>query len=738
MRGVARLASSILVLLLFGAAALVTGQAEARSASASCAGTPVRAGQTIRGTPCADVILVPPDVEKVYGGGGNDTILAASSSAGESCPEGCRLGVGSQTFEGGPGDDIVYGERGNDILRGGEGNDRLYGGIGDDRLEGGPGDDFLSGGFGADALDGGLGDDYVRGDGTQDEIVDTGPESDVDTLSYSTGVAPGFTRSVSNPGFPPSGGERGVYLDLSANLGDNGVAPNGGGVDNVEGADFERIVGSAFSDYIVGSKPGQTIFGGAGADVLIAKGESDHLFGGADGDDCSGEATKSGCESEAEGGPVSPRDTAKVSVGLISSGETNETQLYFLGSSGHDEVTLSYEPGSPATVTFGLSGSSFDTSASAGAGCEIEGGEAVCPVAGTLDSVLLAGVGGGDALDGSGLPASASLIVLGGSGNDTLTGGEESDDTLVDGPGDDALHALGGDDALLNNEGADRLFGEDGNDLFLSNRICEGDLINGGEGRDNASWAKFGEAVEARIGSGDAGRPGLGGGPQCEGGFPDTLQQVEDLEGSSSGDVLYGGPGPNQLLGHSGPDSYFAGVGEDSILANSGDADPVIDCGESPGDVALVDHPAFGDAVPIECETVQEADPNSFRIETRLPVPPVVLPPPATPPPAPPGPAPPPPRQHQAAAFHRVKTVGQFAHLPRRERRRFAIQFMTTHPVDPCTRPERPLSPQAARRIVGLLVRNLHPGRDRADGTYIRARTPVGNGIRHLLANVGC
>ena len=112
------------------------------------------------------------------------------------CPKAVCLGVGSQTFEGGPGNDIVFGERGNDILRGGEGNDRLYGGIGDDLLEGGPGNDVLSGGFGADAIDGGPGNDYVRGDGTQDEIVDTGPATDVDTLSYSTGTVPGFTREL--------------------------------------------------------------------------------------------------------------------------------------------------------------------------------------------------------------------------------------------------------------------------------------------------------------------------------------------------------------------------------------------------------------------------------------------------------------------------------------------------------------------------------------------------------------
>ncbi len=590
----------------------------------SCAEGPTTVGDTTLGTPCADVIVVSPGVETVKGGGGNDTIVPAPIAAGEPCPEGCHLGVGSQTFEGGPGNDIVFGDRGNDILRGGEGNDRLYGGIGDDLLEGGPGNDVLSGGFGADGIDGGAGNDYIRGDGTQDEIVDTGPVSDFDTLSYSTATAPGFTRPVTNPGFPAKGGERGVYLDLSGNIADNGVAPNGGGVDQIEGSDFERIIGSPFSDYIAGSKDGQQIYGGGGADVLISKGAGTQLFGGADGDDCAGEGTPHECESTAVGSPVTPRDTSKVSVGLMAPGEPGEGQAYLVGGIGDDSVSVSY---APAVVTFHLSGGSFDTNAADAAGCAIAGGEATCPLQGELDSVLIAGMGGGDTLNGEGLPETTSLVVAGGAGDDTVTGGEASDDTLVDGAGNDTLHGLGGDDALLNNEGSDGLFGEAGSDLFLSNAICEGDHIDGGEfDRDNASWAKFGEGVEARLDQGLAGRPGPGGEVQCAGGTPDSLSGIEDLEGTGAADVFYGDAEANQLLGHLGPDTYFSGGGEDTILANSGDFDPVIDCGEEE-DTAIIDRAPFGDVAAADCENVFEADPNNFRNLTRLPRPVAPVPP---------------------------------------------------------------------------------------------------------------
>jgi Ca2+-binding RTX toxin-like protein len=683
------------VLLLAWAPTAESAAAASSPAPPSCAAGPTTVGEVTYGTPCADVIVAPPGVETVKGGGGNDTIVAAPIAASSSCPGGCRLGVGSQTFEGGPGDDIVFGERGNDILRGGEGNDRLYGGIGDDRLEGGPGDDIVSGGFGADGIDGGAGNDYVRGDGTQDEIVDTGPASDVDTLSYSTGTAPGFTKSVSNhSGFPTQGGERGVYLDLSANVADNGVAPGGGGVDEVEGSDFERIVGSAFSDYIVGSKPEQAIYGGGGADVLTATGGAVHLDGGADGDDCVGGATVAGCESIASNGPVVPRDTSKASVGEMTPSGLGETQLYLVGASGHDAVTVSYATGPPATVTFGLTGSSFDTSASANAGCAIAGGQATCPLEAPLDSVLIAGVGGDDTLDGSGLPPTTSLMVLGGAGNDTLTGGDESDDTLVDGAGNDVLHSLGGDDAVLNNEGADQLFGEGGNDLFLSNSICDGDLIDGGEGRDNASWAKFGEGVEARLDLRLAGRPGAGGAAQCAGGSLDSVEGVEDLEGTGSADVFYGDAGPNQLLGHLGPDTYFAGAGEDSILANSGDFDPTIDCGDDV-DTAIIDRPPYGDVASPNCESVREADPNDFRTITKLP--PSVAPSPVAA-------LPPPPRADTKPPATRITAHPAKLIVTRAAKRRVVFRFTSSERGSRfrCKLDRKPLHPCASPRAYSV------------------------------------
>jgi Ca2+-binding RTX toxin-like protein len=590
-------------------------------AGPNCAEGPTTVGETTYGTPCADVIVVPAGVEDVKAGAGDDTILPGPIAADAACPDSCLLlGVGSQTFEGGSGDDVVFGERGNDILRGGPGNDQLFGGIGDDLLEGGSGDDRLAGGFGGDSIDGQEGNDYVRGDATIDRIFDTG--GGTDTLSYSTGVTPGFEGTVNVPGFPEPGGERGLRLDMRAGErnANNGLAPFGGGVDEVEAQSFEAVIGTPFSDYLIGTDATQAIYAGGGADVLLGEGGADTLVGGADGDNV-------------DPGGVATRDSGKVTVGFMTPpGASGYAQLYLVGGEGGDSVTASYRPGG---VSFHLAAGSFDGESAEG--CSVTATDATCLLGEPLDSVLLAGMGGNDTIAAGGFPATVSVVAIGGDGSDSIAGGEESEDILVDGPGGggDVLSALGRDDALTHNDGgADELLGGDGNDLFLSNSTCDGERIVGGAGRDNSSWAQIDEGVEANLATGAAGRPGSGEAPDCGGEPLDSLSEIEDLEGSSSntsGDVLYGDAGPNQLLGRPGPDSYFAGAGEDSILANSGDADVTINCGPD-DDEATIDRPQYGDPAPVECESVYEADPNNFRTRTLLPPPPLPEPPPPPPP----------------------------------------------------------------------------------------------------------
>ena len=90
---------------------------------------------------------------------------------------------GSDTLEGGAGDDILEGRGGKDTLDGGAGDDILKGGKGADTLAGGSGDDLLKGGGGRDTLEGGAGDDILIGGGGADTFVQDFSQPGADTIT---------------------------------------------------------------------------------------------------------------------------------------------------------------------------------------------------------------------------------------------------------------------------------------------------------------------------------------------------------------------------------------------------------------------------------------------------------------------------------------------------------------------------------------------------------------------------
>ena len=620
-------------LVLLSLVALAT-LPSAAGAAPSCGEGPETVGTTIVGTPCADTIRLPPGVTTVFGEGG---------------------------------DDLLYGQRGNDSLFGGEGADRLYGGVGDDRLRGGPGDDRLFGGFGGDSLDGEGGNDLDRGDATVDSLADSG--GGTDTLSFATGVTPGFPNTGSfftAAGFPAGAEGRGVYVDLGQGFANDGLAPSGGGVDQplqpaTDFADFEIVIGTPFPDYLVGTSGQETFFGGGGADLIDGNGGGDVAHGSADGDGCVEVATED-CEFNSE--EIALRDPGAIAVGVIAPGGPGGPAVYLTGSDEVDRVTASYAAGA-VTFTLGVGGAGQFEAGTAGGCAAAVGGTVSCPVPEAPDSILLAGLDGNDSLAAPGLPETVSVVALGNEGADALTGGE-TEDALVDGAGNDTADAAGRDDALPNNGGADLLHAGTGEDLFISNAVCDGDSLDGGPDRDNANWANFDTAVAIDMAQGVAGLIGPQGEARCATAAQLTsLQAIEDVEATKFADNLLGDAGPNQLLGRDGPDNFFAGAGNDLLLANSGDSDPIVDCGEG-FDTALIDFtPAFADGPAVGCESVEERAPNSFRPPDTPPDP---NPQPTTEvaPPPPPRPRPKPDRTPPATRLQHHPAALLFATGPRR------------------------------------------------------------------------
>jgi Ca2+-binding RTX toxin-like protein len=111
----------------------------------------------------------------VYGGTGNDTIKAGTSTgslwvSGAAGDDTVTTGSGVDTLYGGDGEDHLVAGDGNDLVYGDAYGDVVFGGHGDDKVYGGTGDDHAYGGPGADTVDGEGGGDWVYGDQGDDLV----------------------------------------------------------------------------------------------------------------------------------------------------------------------------------------------------------------------------------------------------------------------------------------------------------------------------------------------------------------------------------------------------------------------------------------------------------------------------------------------------------------------------------------------------------------------------------------
>ncbi len=169
---------------------------------------------------------------------------------------------------------------------------------------------------------------------------------------------------------------------------------------------------------------------------------------------------------------------------------------------------------------------------------------------------------GDDQLDAVGLGLTLALEATGGQGNDTITGGSQSDtllggagnDVLDGGPGNDLIFAGGGRDIVSGGSGDDRIDGRSGNDSLSGDG--GDDTIRGGAGRDTIE------------GGGDADRLNGGGGQDTVSGG----DGVDQIRGGAGHDALSGDEGPDALVGGSGRDT-LTGDGGDDTLKGGGGAD---------------------------------------------------------------------------------------------------------------------------------------------------------------------
>jgi serralysin len=188
--------------------------------------------------------------------------------------------------------------------------------------------------------------------------------------------------------------------------------------------------------------------------------------------------------------------------------------------------------------------------------------------------------------NGNLLAGDGTRLIVGTSGNDTLSGAGDND-AIYGLDGNDQLSGNGGHDYIYGGTGADAINGGDGNDHlygFGSTAGADGaDTITGGSGGDyiqgnsGADYIDAGEdddRVQAGAdndtvlgGNGNDSINGNFGNDRIDGGAGNDL-----LRGGKGSDEIFGGDGNDRILGDLGADVLTGGAGADVFEFNGSDA----------------------------------------------------------------------------------------------------------------------------------------------------------------------
>ena len=168
------------------------------------------------------------DLDTVYGGQGNDTILTGDDA------------------------DVIFGGYGNDVIDSGIDDDTIQGNQGDDTITGSEGNDVINGGYGDDLIYGGLAPDVLEPLNIADDQGDLRPGNNGDSI------------------------RGGIGNDTIYGMDD---------ADTIDGGqDDDALYGGIDNDSITGGSGADTITGGEGEDSLAGGGDRDVFLGGGAGD----------------------------------------------------------------------------------------------------------------------------------------------------------------------------------------------------------------------------------------------------------------------------------------------------------------------------------------------------------------------------------------------------------------------------------------------------------------------
>jgi len=361
--------------------------------------------------------LYPDTPVVIIGTPGNDNIVAGRSgiSLDRDASVDMTIGAGRLArLDGGAGDDRLWAGGGNGIggplrkaltISGGEGADSLVGGDGSDTLSDGPGADGAIGGAGDDVFIPGPGDDgYSGGDGNDTLKATSAQDGKNDAFHGDAGIdTADFSARTKR-----------VCLELVRNW-----ACDGGPEDQF--SSVEVLIGGSGNDTLLGLTGDPVhLIGGPGNDRLWGGGGDDVLEGGAGNDAEYGDL---GNDLYVEGAAPNGSDDLGLVVVLNCVNIYGCAAVGFGPDSGTDTVDYSARTG-PVDVSL----DTFQNDGQAGENDNVHTG-----------IEIVRGGSGDDKLTGG----NESVSFYGNAGNDVLTGGSKQDQ-LHGGAGDDTFKTVDG------------------------------------------------------------------------------------------------------------------------------------------------------------------------------------------------------------------------------------------------------------------------------------------------------
>ncbi|MBW8727257.1 MAG: hypothetical protein JF625_19180 [Inquilinus limosus] len=190
---------------------------------------------------------------------------------------------------------------------------------------------------------------------------------------------------------------------------------------------------------------------------------------------------------------------------------------------------------------------------------------------GAGDDTLIGGAGADNLVGGGGIDTASYEGSLAGvnvsiGGNAFGISGDDAGDVISDdienlsgSVFDDILGGTFTDNVLTGLDGNDRLFGGSGNDILRGG--AGADRLDGGFGTDLVTY--FGAAIGVTVNL----QSGTGANGDAQG---DSYVSIENVNGSTAGDVIIGNAGANVLNGFEGNDRLTGGAGKDTLTGGIG------------------------------------------------------------------------------------------------------------------------------------------------------------------------